>query len=210
MLGCGLPVCAVGLDSLSNLRGPAHSLLAYPPPLSLPGSTASLSSSSTGPTGARDGAERELRLFRDSLRGRRLPRPQVCRAAPFIGRPLLRRLIFRDARQLASQLLRLLAPTKEAAAALAALRAGVAASEAKRPRWAENWNEVAAPVLLPRGAGPHAATRRLMRLGTLALLVALFGACLLRGLVWMERRGWLDFSFDESEVLVPNWVEWLL
>jgi len=90
------------------------------------------------------------------------------------------------------------------------LRAGVAASEAKRPRWAENWNEVAAPVLLPRGAGPHAATRRLMRLGTLALLVALFGACLLRGLVWMERRGWLDFSFDESEVLVPNWVEWLL
>mmetsp|Transcript_48416 Transcript_48416/g.152178 ORF Transcript_48416/g.152178 Transcript_48416/m.152178 type:complete len:523 (+) Transcript_48416:27-1595(+) len=145
MLGCGLPVCAVGFDCLSE-------------------------------------------LVIDGTNG----------------------LIFRDARQLASQLLRLLAPTKEAAAALAALRAGVAASEAKRPRWAENWSEVAAPVLLPRGAGPQAATRKLMCLGTLALLVALFGACLLRGLVWMERRGWLDFTFDESEVLVPNWVEWLL
>jgi hypothetical protein len=33
MLGCGLPVCAVGLDSLSDLQGPAHSLLAHAPPL---------------------------------------------------------------------------------------------------------------------------------------------------------------------------------
>ena len=32
MLGCGLPVCAVGLDSLSDLQGPAHSLLAHAPP----------------------------------------------------------------------------------------------------------------------------------------------------------------------------------
>jgi len=52
MLGCGLPVCAVGLGSLSGLRGPAHSLLVHDPPLSLPGSTAFLSSSSTAPTGS--------------------------------------------------------------------------------------------------------------------------------------------------------------
>ena len=93
MYGCGLPVCAVGFDCLSE-------------------------------------------LVVDGANG----------------------LVFDSAAALADQLHSLLAPTKAAAAALEKLRAGVAASEAERPRWAENWRAAAAPLLLeppPPGAWFH-------------------------------------------------------
>ena len=51
-------------------------------------------------------------------------------------------LVFSSAAELAEQLHDLLAPTPDAARKLAGLRAGVAKTEAQRPRWHENWEEV--------------------------------------------------------------------
>ena len=55
-------------------------------------------------------------------------------------------LVFSSAAELAEQLLSLLAPSDAAAAALRELRDGVAAAEAERPRWDQNWRAIAAPL----------------------------------------------------------------
>lgn len=69
--------------------------------------------------------------------------------------------VFDSSEQLAARLLKLLMPTLEAAHALAVLRDGVSTSEAKQPRWAQNWQQSAAPLLfgkLPaRGTSPRLA-----------------------------------------------------
>lgn len=121
-------------------------------------------------------------------------------------------LLFSDAAELAVQLTQLLAPTREAGERLGELRRGVAASEAKRPRWEENWRQVAAPILLGGPAGPPPLTHRAFKL----LLLAAAAPAILAGLAvlgaalaWMEGRGWLSFDFDETEVVVPAWVAML-
>ena len=79
-------------------------------------------------------------------------------------------LTFRESGELAEHLEALLAPTAEADNALRALREGVAASEARRPRWAENWEEAAAPLLLRPCVDGAAA-----RFGRFAALGLMFG-----------------------------------
>jgi len=64
-------------------------------------------------------------------------------------------LVFDSAATLAEQLHSLVGRPAEGPAAgrgeLAALRVGLTESEARRPRWAENWAEAAAPLLLGEG-----------------------------------------------------------
>ena len=79
-------------------------------------------------------------------------------------------LTFRESGELAEHLEALLAPTAEADNALRALREGVAAFEARRPRWAENWEEAAAPLLLRPCVDGAAA-----RFGRFAALGLMFG-----------------------------------
>ena len=70
-------------------------------------------------------------------------------------------LVFKSADELSKQLHSLLAPSKKAASALKKLREGVAAAEASRPRWAENWEKEAAPLLLRPGSVATAFFRSL-------------------------------------------------
>ena len=79
-------------------------------------------------------------------------------------------LVFSGKAQLADQLHQLLAPTPQAAKELARLRDGVAAAEARRPRWAENWQASAAPLLLDEGG--ELQRRRGGRETALAFLLA--------------------------------------
>ena len=79
-------------------------------------------------------------------------------------------LVFHTSGELATQLRTLLSPTDEAVASLKRLHDGVRLTEARRPRWAENWQRVASPLLLtPRSDGALASAAR-------ALVWALMGA----------------------------------
>ena len=84
-------------------------------------------------------------------------------------------LVFASADELAGQLHSLLAPGREAAAALRKLREGVAASEARQPRWAENWEEAAAPAMV---AHPPRLVARTLRYIVPPLLAAAAAASL--------------------------------
>ena len=77
--------------------------------------------------------------------------------------------VFDSSHQLAAQLLELLAPTPEAAHALQTLRDGVAASEAQQPRWAQNWQRAAAPLVL----GTLQSRKRVVSTSTQRLVWAL-------------------------------------
>ena len=90
-------------------------------------------------------------------------------------------LVFESSSQLSTQLHTLLAPTDEAAASLKRLQDGVRLTEARRPRWAENWQAVAAPLLLaPKADGVlTSAVRQLVR-AVMWVLCALMAW----GLVW--------------------------
>ena len=70
--------------------------------------------------------------------------------------------------ELAEQLHTLLRPSGTAVTNLEKLADGVAAAEAGRPRWAENWNDSAAPLLL--GASEGAARRTRLWILTVSLL----------------------------------------
>jgi len=76
---------------------------------------------------------------------------------------------------LGAQLLSLLAPGAAPAAALRRLRAGVAASEAEQPRWAQNWTRAAAPLM--RRATPSRALRALRLAPLLLAGAAATAAC---------------------------------
>jgi len=78
-------------------------------------------------------------------------------------------LVFASAEELAEQLTSLVAPGEEAAAALRKLREGVAASEAKQPRWAENWAQAAAPAMV---AQPPRLAARAVRYAAPLLVAA--------------------------------------
>ena len=91
-------------------------------------------------------------------------------------------LVFRTSDELAQQLHTLLAPTDTAATALAGLQAGVARTEASRPRWAENWRDAARPLLLaPSESGKvRWAVRIAVLCAALVLVAAAFAARLLQ------------------------------
>lgn len=80
-------------------------------------------------------------------------------ALPELLTPNVNGTVFASHQELAEQLHALLAPRPEAKAALRGLRQGVAASEASKPRWAENWLQAAAPLMVT--APPSAALRAL-------------------------------------------------
>ena len=77
-------------------------------------------------------------------------------------------LVFSSREELAEQLHTLLRPSGTAVTNLKKLADGVAAAEAGRPRWAENWNDSAAPLLL--GASEGAARRTRLWILTVSLL----------------------------------------
>ena len=92
--------------------------------------------------------------------------------------------VFHTSEELAQQLLALLAPTPEAALALSRLTEGVAKTEAGRPRWAQNWDTAAAPLLVPSPAAARAARSWLGR----SLLLLLLAAPLIALLAAMAER----------------------
>ena len=79
-------------------------------------------------------------------------------------------LVFTTSDELADQLASLVTPGREAAAALRKLRDGVAASEAKQPRWAENWAKAAAPAMVAQP--PRLAARALRCIPPMLLAAA--------------------------------------
>jgi beta-1,4-mannosyltransferase len=82
-------------------------------------------------------------------------------------------LVFNSATELAEQLYHLLAPTAAAAEELMRLRNGVATTEARRPRWSDNWRAVAAPLLVvDEGVRGRGATFAYLLMTMLAFLLA--------------------------------------
>jgi hypothetical protein len=94
--------------------------------------------------------------------------------------------VFHTSEELAQLLLALLAPTPEAARALSRLTEGVAKTEAGRPRWAQNWDTAAAPLLVPSPAAEPRAARSWLSL--LLLLLLLLAAPLVALLAAMAER----------------------
>ena len=94
--------------------------------------------------------------------------------------------VFHTSEELAQLLLALLAPTPEAARALSRLTEGVAKTEAGRPRWAQNWDTAAAPLLVPSPAAEPRPARSWLSL--LLLLLLLLAAPLVALLAAMAER----------------------
>jgi len=90
-------------------------------------------------------------------------------------------LVFSSAEELTGQLLTLFSDHPQAQHELTRLRDGVCAAEAARPRWAQNWADIAAPLVLPGSAHDPERGRRLLLLrlllgGMLAVLFAMLVA----------------------------------